>query len=318
MSTAIRIGRSMIGPTPSTISTATPIPASGVVISANRMAASTPSRRTGWRVTSAHSAGSLVISGSVVRSRIARYSGSARPAWRMKQIVLPCRRTPAGRPGGSDLSCQERLPGGLEGCLDLGLPVGDGDEPGFELGGRQEGPQIEHRPKEPGVRRTVTRTLRRRRSAASGGRRPSATSRLDSTAIWRLASKPWPRRVDEGAVAPRRVRRPAVIVGLDDVDPTPLPLPLECLADELAWARASRLPRDPMAISWPFTTRRCPARPARLDGQDPDRGARGVRGEVAGQDVGSTYRSHLAHRVPGREGGATAARVQPRVRDPPT
>ena len=57
----------------------------GVVMSANRMAASTPRRRTGWRVTSAHSAGSRVISRSVACSRIFRYSGSARPAWRMNQ-----------------------------------------------------------------------------------------------------------------------------------------------------------------------------------------------------------------------------------------
>ena len=38
---------------------------------------------TGWSVTSAQSSGCRQISKSVVRSRIARYSGSERPAWRM-------------------------------------------------------------------------------------------------------------------------------------------------------------------------------------------------------------------------------------------
>ena len=80
-----RIGRSITGPTPSTISTSMPIPASGVVISANRIAASTPRRRTGWSVTSAHRAASRVISTSVARARIARYSARDRPAWRMNQ-----------------------------------------------------------------------------------------------------------------------------------------------------------------------------------------------------------------------------------------
>ena len=54
-------------------------------MSAKRIAASTPRRRTGWSVTSVQSAGSRVISTSVARSRIARYSGRDRPAWRMNQ-----------------------------------------------------------------------------------------------------------------------------------------------------------------------------------------------------------------------------------------
>ena len=80
MSSGVRIGRAMTGPTPSTISRSTPMPGSGVVMSANRIAASTPSRLTGWSVTSAHRAASRVISTSVARSRIVRYSGSDRPA----------------------------------------------------------------------------------------------------------------------------------------------------------------------------------------------------------------------------------------------
>ena len=52
-------------------------------MSANMIAPSTPSRRTGCRVTSAQSAASRTISTSPARSRTARYSGSARPACRM-------------------------------------------------------------------------------------------------------------------------------------------------------------------------------------------------------------------------------------------
>ena len=55
------------------------------MMSANITAASTSWRRTGWSVTSAHSSGCSQTSKSAWRSRIARYSGSERPAWRMNQ-----------------------------------------------------------------------------------------------------------------------------------------------------------------------------------------------------------------------------------------
>ena len=55
------------------------------MMSENRIAASTPKRRTGWRVTSAHRSGRRVISISESFSRTARYSGSTRPACRMNQ-----------------------------------------------------------------------------------------------------------------------------------------------------------------------------------------------------------------------------------------
>ncbi len=80
-----RTGAAMTGPTPSTSSTATPTPGRGVVMSANMIAASTPSRATGWSVTSVHRAASATICWRVARSRILRYSGSDRPAWRMNQ-----------------------------------------------------------------------------------------------------------------------------------------------------------------------------------------------------------------------------------------
>ena len=54
-------------------------------MSAKITAASTPWRRTGWRVTSAHSSGVPATSKKPCRSRIARYSGSERPACRMNQ-----------------------------------------------------------------------------------------------------------------------------------------------------------------------------------------------------------------------------------------
>ena len=53
------------------------------MMSANITAASTSWRRTGCSVTSAHSSGVPVTSQKEWRSRIARYSGSDRPAWRM-------------------------------------------------------------------------------------------------------------------------------------------------------------------------------------------------------------------------------------------
>ncbi len=55
------------------------------MMSANITAASTPWRRTGCSVTSAHSSGVPATSQNEWRSRIARYSGSDRPACRMNQ-----------------------------------------------------------------------------------------------------------------------------------------------------------------------------------------------------------------------------------------
>ena len=49
------------------------------MMSANSTAASTPCRRTGCSVTSAHSSGVPATSKNACRSRIARYSGSERP-----------------------------------------------------------------------------------------------------------------------------------------------------------------------------------------------------------------------------------------------
>ena len=60
-----------------------PIPSTGVMMSANITAASTSWRRTGCSVTSAQSSGVSATSKNACRSRIARYSGSERPAWRM-------------------------------------------------------------------------------------------------------------------------------------------------------------------------------------------------------------------------------------------
>ena len=55
------------------------------MMSAKRTAASTPCRRTGCSVTSAHSSGVPAISKKPCFSRSARYSGSERPACRMNQ-----------------------------------------------------------------------------------------------------------------------------------------------------------------------------------------------------------------------------------------
>ncbi len=55
------------------------------MMSANITAASTRCRRTGWSVTSAVSSADWLISKNAWRSRMARYSGSERPACRMNQ-----------------------------------------------------------------------------------------------------------------------------------------------------------------------------------------------------------------------------------------
>ena len=52
-------------------------------MSEKKMAASTPYRRTGWRVISVTMSAFMQDSSMLVPSRRARYSGSERPAWRM-------------------------------------------------------------------------------------------------------------------------------------------------------------------------------------------------------------------------------------------
>ena len=69
------------------------------MMSAKRTAASTPWRRTGWSVTSAHSSGVCATSKNECRSRIARYSGSERPAWRMNHTGV---RSTGSRARGAD------------------------------------------------------------------------------------------------------------------------------------------------------------------------------------------------------------------------
>src|ERR1039458_545175 len=54
-------------------------------MSLNKIAASKPNRRTGWSVTSAASSGVWTSSRKECSSLSLRYSGRARPAWRMSQ-----------------------------------------------------------------------------------------------------------------------------------------------------------------------------------------------------------------------------------------
>ena len=60
-------------------------PPAAATMSENRMAASTPCRRTGCRVISVTSSGVRQASSIAEPARSARYSGSERPAWRMNQ-----------------------------------------------------------------------------------------------------------------------------------------------------------------------------------------------------------------------------------------
>ena len=81
----MRIGSAMTGPTPGTMSRSSPIALSGTTMSLKKIAASTPNRRTGCRVISVTRSGRKQESSIAMPSRRARYSGRARPAWRMNQ-----------------------------------------------------------------------------------------------------------------------------------------------------------------------------------------------------------------------------------------
>ena len=82
-SAAVRTGYSITGPTSGTMSSSIPDARSGTTMSENRMAASTPWRRTGCRVISVISSASKHACIMVFCARSARYSGSERPACRM-------------------------------------------------------------------------------------------------------------------------------------------------------------------------------------------------------------------------------------------
>src|SRR5207237_395548 len=86
-SAAVAIGARTTGPTCSTSSTSTPIPRTGNMMSVNMTAASSSWRRTGWSVTSAQSSGWPTMSKSPHFRRSSRFSGSDRPAWRMRGVV---------------------------------------------------------------------------------------------------------------------------------------------------------------------------------------------------------------------------------------
>ena len=207
------------------MSNATPRPVNGVVMSANRIAASTPRRRTGWSVTSAHSAGSRVISmqrraladpavlgqrpaglahepdrGGVHgqaagRAQVAG-AGSARPV-RIGAHAANARRAAASVSATSASPCAAEM------------------NQASNWDGGEEHPCVEHRPEEAGVGVAVRgaglgpvargRRTGRRRSAASPTR-AIATSRPAAAAASRSpASSAAPGR----ARGPRRARASA-------------------------------------------------------------------------------------------------------------
>ena len=79
-SSRVRTGAATTGPTPGLMSRSTPTALSGSTMSEKRMAASTPYRRTGWRVISVTRSASMHDSSIPTPSRSLRYSGSERPA----------------------------------------------------------------------------------------------------------------------------------------------------------------------------------------------------------------------------------------------
>ena len=82
-SAMLRTGCSITGPTSGTMSSSMPEARSGTTMSENRIAASTPWRRTGCSVISVISSASKHACIMVFLARSARYSGSDRPACRM-------------------------------------------------------------------------------------------------------------------------------------------------------------------------------------------------------------------------------------------
>ena len=77
-----------------TIRTSTPASLTGRPMSLKKRAASTPWRRTGWRVISLASSGVRHASSMSVPIRSSRYSGSERPACRMNQTGVVSGRPP--------------------------------------------------------------------------------------------------------------------------------------------------------------------------------------------------------------------------------
>src|SRR5690606_37891929 len=82
-SARVRNGSATTGPLPGTMSRSTPTAWRGTTMSLKKMAASTPCRRTGWRVISATRSGVRHACSIGTPCLTSRYSGSERPAWRM-------------------------------------------------------------------------------------------------------------------------------------------------------------------------------------------------------------------------------------------
>ncbi len=95
----LRIGWSMTGPPSAVKVKPMPIGSSGRRMSAKTMAASSSKRRSGCSVTSAATSERLHISMKARRSRMARYSGRYRPAWRISHtgVASTGRRAQASR-----------------------------------------------------------------------------------------------------------------------------------------------------------------------------------------------------------------------------
>ena len=94
-SARVRTGLATTGPMPGLMSRSTPTALSGSTMSEKKIAASTPYRRTGWRVISTTSSGFMQDSSIPTPSRTRRYSGSERPAWRMNHTGRVRHRLPA-------------------------------------------------------------------------------------------------------------------------------------------------------------------------------------------------------------------------------
>ena len=212
------------------------------MMSANITAASTPCRRTGWSVTSAQSSGVCATSQNECRSRIARYSGSDRPACRMNQHGRALDRLAPGGPDEERLHPRSRL---VAPCRRDLSPSAGARRPTR----RRRRARVEHRPRRARERRH-DRLGRRHQPRLPLARRPRQPDRLGRLAhAARRRSRPASARPSRSACA-RRSR------------PARYRLAFDLVAERRAWfselgspmlvarrrrrasARASRAPRS--------------------------------------------------------------------------
>jgi hypothetical protein len=128
---------------------------SGTTMSEKKIAASTPNRRTGCIVISVIMSGRRQASSISVPSRSARYSGSARPAWRMNHTGV-CGTASRRQARRKALSCAGPGVGAGVTAAGAGASAGIGEKPATARDGRphatSQESHLSQEPHLPGVR----------------------------------------------------------------------------------------------------------------------------------------------------------------------